>query len=279
MLIPPAGFSKMIFLLPLLAGYFLLQGLYFILIRTLQRRDGTAHPTSGYALGPTDASTAILLVHGFSDSPLTWQREARALAELGYYVCVPEVSHDLTESAWHADLLTRLQQLKSRHKHIILWGHSMGGALVTRLATQIEVDALVLWAPFFAPRMGRRSARFLYLLHRLAFRYPHTPTFFPTERTVHGDEALSYRVRRIIPIKTFAATLRTQYLAQQALPSCPIILLLSQRDTVVDNTATLKSLPNATILWAHNPHSSHALPNAVDWRENLSATLAALPKF
>ncbi len=266
-------------LLLALAAYLLLQGVYVAIIRYLRRKERPVSPTSGYALGPTDAATAILLIHGFSDSPLTWQREARALAERGYRVVVPEVSHDLTEKEWFPTLSQTLAQLKSRHPRLILWGHSMGGALATSLAAKHTVDALVLWAPFFAPRMGRGCARLLFILHRIFLRYPHTPTFFPSERIVHGDEVLSYRVRRIIPTKTFAAALRTQYLAQRAHPSCPTLLLLSQRDTVVDNRTTLKLLPSATLLWAHSPHSSHALPNAEDWRDNLTATLAALPEL
>ncbi len=260
-----------------LAGYLLLQLLYTAVILRLRQGDRVADSTEGYALGPNDTPTAILLIHGFSDTPRTWQREARALAELGYRVVVPEISHEATEKAWFATLNTHLAELKAHHRHVLLWGHSMGGALATTLAAQTEVDALVLWAPFFAPRMGRLPARILFILHRLFLRIPQTPTFFRSVRVVHGDEALTYRVRKIIPTRTFAAALRTQYLAQRAHPSCPMVLLLSQRDTVVNNRVTLRQLPSATLLWAHSPYSSHALPNAADWRENLSATLAALP--
>jgi CheY-like chemotaxis protein len=51
------------------------------------------------------------------------------------------------------------------------------------------------------------------------------------------------------------------------------IIILSQRDTVVDNAPVKRAFPNAHYLLAANPRSSHALTNAVDWQENLTAIL------
>ncbi len=255
--------------------YALLQAGYVAWVALRRHTDLTIPQPHPYALGNPDAKTCIILVHGFADGPQAWQREAEELAQRGYRVVVPHLCHTETADAWLAQLEALLKDLRTQHKQLILWGHSMGAALSLIVSQRIVPDALVLWAPYCAPRLGRRFAKLLYCLHRLLFLYPWSPTFFPSERHGKGSPETHYRIRRIISRKTFASVLAVpDYLPPP--PTLPTILLLSQRDTVVDNHVTLATLPQAHLLWAHNPTSSHALTNASDWQENLDATLQAL---
>ncbi len=257
-------------------GYLALQFGYFIWIRWRQYLDRlrVVAPVP-YALGKSDSKTCIVLVHGFADGPQAWQREAECLAERGYYVVVPHLSHAETADVWLAQLETLLRTLRTTHARLILWGHSMGGTLSLILSQRVTLDALVLWAPFYAPRLGGCLTSLLYSLHRIVLLYPWSPTFFPAERYGKGTPATHYRIRRIVSRKTFASVLALPERIPTP-PSIPTVLLLSQRDTVVDNRAILAHLSHAHLLWAYDPISSHALTNAADWKENLDATLRAL---
>ena len=265
-----------LFVLGIAAGvWLLLQFLYLLVIECVRRRDRAA-PTTPYALGSLAAENAAILVHGFADTPQAWRREAEMLATRGWRVLVPELSHDGTEADWLPLLVATLREAKAAHGRVVLWGHSMGGAMALAAARRETPDALILWAPFFAPRLGRTFTKLLYRLHRLLFLYPFVFTYFPALRQAKGSPASTYRVRRVIPVRTFAAMLRTQRLAQGEPPACPTLLLLSRRDRVVDNRAALRALPAAGQTFAAAPESGHALTNAADWAANLDASLAWL---
>lgn len=250
-----------------------LQAGYALVVEALRRGDRRASPTASYALGPKTAETAMVLLHGFADTPEAWRREAEALAVQGFRVLVPELSHDADAEAWLTAVRTTFAEARTHHRRVVLWGHSMGGA-VALASSALRPDALILWAPFLAPRLTWGLVRALYAVHRALFLWPHTPTWFPAERHGKGTPSTRYRVRRIIPTRTFAAMLGIP--RRIAPPACPTLVLLSRRDTVVDNRATRAVLPFATFLEAADPRSGHALTNAADWPANLSASLAWL---
>lgn len=251
-----------------------MQGGYVLLVEWVRRGDCQADLAEGFALGSETADTAMVLLHGFADTPEAWRREAVALAGKGFRVMVPCLSHEATEAEWFAEVEAVVRAARERHRHVVLWGHSMGGAVALAVAERVRPDALVLWAPFLAPRLGRVCVSALYALHRLLFIWPHTLTWFPAERRGRGMPSTYYRVRRVIPTRTFAAMLRMQYYACAAKCECPTLVVVSQRDRVVDNRVTRKRLPKATFLNAADVLSGHALTNAVDWKDNLEASLS-----
>lgn len=256
-----------------LGAWVTLQPLYALFVETLRRGDRHANPVASYTLGPSTAETAMVLLHGFADTPEAWRREAESLATHGFRVFVPELSHNADAAVWLATVRATLTEARAHHRKVVLWGHSMGGAAALAAST-LHPDALILWAPFLAPRLTWGFVRTLYVAHRALFLWPYTPTWFPAERHGKGPHPTHYRVRRIIPTRTFAAMLEMP--GRAVPPACPTLVLLSRRDTVVDNHATRGALPTATILDAANPHSGHALTNAADWFDNLSASLAWL---
>lgn len=104
---------------------------------------------------------AVLLFHGYNDSPASLDGVARKLHEAGWTVRLPLLpGHGRTLDsfdAWTADeLLAQARdeyaQLRATHKTVVVGGISMGGAAATWLAAETDADGLVLFAPMlFVP--------------------------------------------------------------------------------------------------------------------------------
>ncbi|MDO4527855.1 MAG: alpha/beta fold hydrolase, partial [bacterium] len=213
---------------------------------------------------------AILLIHGFVDLPLAWQRQADVLAQKGYYVLVPQINHEYPNT-WMPMLEAHLSHLCKTYPHVELWGHSMGGALALALAQKkFPLKRVVLWAPFLAPYLTRPLTTILYFFHRLVLFGPRTFTFFPSHRRAKGEPTACYYVNCTLPIQTFATLLQTQYLAIAAKQKAQLLFVLSHRERVVSNSAILKRFKDETILWAAHPSSEHQLTNTSDWLKNLN---------
>ena len=263
-------------LLCIIGAYGLLQLLYLLMIEGLRRWDARfVPPSAGYEIAPRGAPNgwAAVLLHGYGDSPEAWRRQAVWLAAHGWQVEVPLLSHEADAQIWCQAAVTALKRAQSRAQHVCLWGHSMGGAVALTAAAEVSPDAMVLWAPFFEPALGWRLTRLLYGVHRLLFLWPRVLTFFPAHRRAKGEPSFDYRFQRTLPVRTFRAMLQMPRLAAEARVTCPVTVLLPHRDTVVRTAATRCALPGATFLMATDPRSTHALTNAIDWRENLLATL------
>jgi carboxylesterase len=100
---------------------------------------------------------AALLVHGFIGSPTDYGQLPRLLFEKGYTVSVPLLPRhgtspkdfsNVTPEELEEFVLLEYQKLKARYKEVVLIGFSMGGALSILTATKIQVDKLVLLAPY-----------------------------------------------------------------------------------------------------------------------------------
>jgi carboxylesterase len=116
---------------------------------------------------------AVLLLHGFGDTPRTLAYLARALADAGYTVQVPLLpGHGRTIDAfgrtrakeWITAARESYAALRASHASVSVMGLSMGGALGIILAADApELPALALVAPYVSmPRRARVVAR----LHR-----------------------------------------------------------------------------------------------------------------
>ena len=142
---------------------------------------------------------AVLLLHGFGDTPQAVRDLAAALAERGWSARAPLLpghGRSLADFArsrashWIAHARRELEALRERHEEVHLVGLSMGGAIAAILAAEDAAAgraprSLSLLAPYIdMPRPVRRLAR----CHRLF-----TP-FVPyaagrSERSIHDPEA------------------------------------------------------------------------------------------
>ncbi len=102
---------------------------------------------------------AVLLLHGFGDTPQTLERLARALYANGWTVRAPllpghgrtlEAFHASRGAEWTATARDAFDRLRATHDRVAIVGLSMGGALATSLAVAVGARAvtLVLLAPF-----------------------------------------------------------------------------------------------------------------------------------
>lgn len=94
----------------------------------------------------------ILLMHGFTGSPVSLRPLAELLAKRGFAVEMPLLpGHGTTPrdllpfryADWRAEALAGLQRLRARTERAVVVGLSMGGTLVLDLATTENVDGVV----------------------------------------------------------------------------------------------------------------------------------------
>lgn len=125
--------------------------------------------TSSFDLGPPDASTAVLLLHGFTGSPWEVRPLAESLAARGFFVRAPRLPghgttpEDMLWVTWREWLAAAEAAFDSltRFPRVCIAGLSMGGLLGLLLAERhgARVSKLVLMAPVM--RVQRRAGRLL----------------------------------------------------------------------------------------------------------------------
>lgn len=105
---------------------------------------------------------AVLLIHGYNDSPRSVERIAERLQRAGWTVRLPLLpGHGRSLEAWdawtaeEAVALVRAEYetMRTRYRTLVVGGLSMGGALAAWMAAEGEPDGVVLYAPMlFVPR-------------------------------------------------------------------------------------------------------------------------------
>ncbi len=105
---------------------------------------------------------AILLFHGYNDSPASLDGLARVLHAAGWTVRLPlHPGHGRALRAFDAwtaaELLARARDeyeaLRATHATVVVGGISMGGAVACWLAAETDADAVLLFAPMlFVPQ-------------------------------------------------------------------------------------------------------------------------------
>lgn len=109
-----------------------------------------------------DGKRAILLLHGYNDSPQSLDQVAQALYAAGWTVRLPLLpghgrSLDAFDSWTQVELLAHVREeytaLRAAHSTVVVGGLSMGGALACWLAAESDAAGVVLFAPMlFVPR-------------------------------------------------------------------------------------------------------------------------------
>jgi carboxylesterase len=223
-----------------------------------QRRNpytGVLYGAEELDLGPRDADTAVILVHGFVGASNNFNELPKRLADAGYRVRALRLpGHGTTpfdlEQAPPADMLNyvvaEVRTLKEQHKHVFLVGHSMGGALGVLAATTSDVDGLVLAGPHF-----KVTHRWFYLLPvetwnaltGWAVRWVYKgDAFIQVERAEVKHDIVSYRY---IPAAGTAAIQHFAALARDpdtlAMVDCPVLMLEGTLDLAASPAAAEKA--------------------------------------
>lgn len=215
------------------------------------RRTGILLGAESLDLGPRNADTAVILVHGFVGGSNNFNELPQQLADAGYRVCALRLPghgtspFDLQETQASEILNYIIEQariLKEQHRKVYLVGHSMGGAFSVLAATTTDVDGVVLAAPYF-----RITQRWFYILPvetwnsltGWAIHWVYKgDTFIQVNRAEVKHEIVSYRY---IPAR---ATAMIQRLAAQARDpdilanvTCPVLVLEGAQDLAASPAA------------------------------------------
>jgi carboxylesterase len=145
--------------------------------------DGVVRGAATIAFSPDAPAvaddSAVLLVHGFGDTPQSLEYVAAAFRERGLTVLAPLLPghgrslRDFARSTgdeWIAAVRAAYDELRARHHQVAIVGLSMGGALSAIVASEhSDIPALVLLAPYLNASAGpRRLARWRGLVTAVA---------------------------------------------------------------------------------------------------------------
>ncbi|MDA1190361.1 MAG: alpha/beta fold hydrolase [Candidatus Poribacteria bacterium] len=206
---------------------------------------------------------AIVLVHGFPSSP----RESRCLAALlnahgwtTHGVLLPGFGGQARSMAnysaddWVAAVTDRIAKLRQEHRKVVLVGHSMGGAVVTEAARRVQVDGVVLLAPFAwkEPVVVTTFWGIVRLFSPTYFK-PFKKTNFDTQRARNtidrffpgadvSDEATRRALRQVGMKKSLLLEVRRIGTEPYRVPfpNIPMLLMQGDADPVVKPESTRK---------------------------------------
>src|SRR6187549_1740011 len=102
---------------------------------------------------------AVLLIHGFNDTPQSMAYLASAIHRAGWTVSVPRLpghgvglrvmARESRAALWMSTVASAYENLRSTHKTVMVCGQSMGAALAVLLSdSHPDIPALALLAPF-----------------------------------------------------------------------------------------------------------------------------------
>ena len=182
---------------------------------------------------------AVLLVHGYNDSPQSVASLAASFHARGWSVRVPLLpGHGRTLRAfaesnsrlWLSAVREELATLLATHDHVAVGGLSMGAAMCFVLAAEHpEVRAVVAFAPYLRVSMPIRSLEVLAPVATLTSRY----VWGGANRSVHdpvaADRMIAYG--RSTP-RLLIELARIVQLARSSLPcvSQPVLVVQSRED-------------------------------------------------
>jgi carboxylesterase len=234
--------------------------LYSLAMKRLYRRweAGIERDAEGVRAGCREftlgqGEDAVLLVHGFGDSPAIFQRIGPALAAKGFtchgirlpQFAVPMTRYRTTSAVqWREALRSAIGELRRRHRQVYLLAHSLGAAIAVEAVSEpaAAVDGMVLLAPLFDVSNRRSplvSARTWYrLLDSLLLFTDYVRTAYPVD--LWDKSALTFLrddkfIPRVVIRELFALVARNQQRAKTF--RIPLLMILARHDQVVDNAA------------------------------------------
>jgi carboxylesterase len=228
--------------------------------------------------------TAVLLVHGFPGTPAEIRPMARVLHDAGYAIqgiLLPGFGPQFASlpgrapQDWVTAVIAAVIQLRATHSHVVLLGLSMGGAIALQAAVHVDLDGLILAAPFHHlggpawmgaiwPAIRPVVARIRpFRLIRPDFSDPHTRSTFaeylpgldPDDPAV--QQALRNFSLPVALLEKVAQTGEKGYEAAAVLPPLPLLVLQGADDEVVipSRTAELRRrLPEHTYVEVPGDH-------------------------
>ncbi len=182
---------------------------------------------------------AVLLLHGYNDSPQSMELIAAALHARGWSVRVPLLpghGRRLQDWAatraedWEAAVRTELAALQAKHASVAVGGLSMGGALAFILASeQPSVRAVVGFAPYLHNSVPVGVLEFIAPVAAFGAKYLASGGASSVHDLVASDAMIAYRMstpRLVVELE------KVVVLARKALPAVkqPVLVVQSRED-------------------------------------------------
>lgn len=182
---------------------------------------------------------AVLLLHGYNDSPQSMQSMAAALHARGWSVRVPLLpGHGrrlqdwatARATAWEDAARVELAALRNAHTDVAVGGLSMGGALAFILAAeQPDVRAVMGFAPYLHASLPVEMLRFIAPVASLGAKYLMGGGSRSVHDPVAAEAMIAYRVstpRLVVELEKVVMLARTQ------LPQVrqPVLVVQSRED-------------------------------------------------
>jgi carboxylesterase len=220
-----------------------------LLARRPRGPDGIVIGGHAVSLDASD-TRAVLVLHGFGDTPQSVAPVAHALHIAGWTVRAPLLAghgRSMREMATHgaADWLATARDayaaLRRSHTHVALVGQSMGGALAVQLAVEAPPPGVVLLAPYL--QMPAPIWRTSHLLQLLAPVVPYWTSRTPP-RSIHDPAALARARAHVATSATALAELRrVSDGARAVLPrlASPTLVLQSREDNRIAPTTAAET--------------------------------------
>jgi carboxylesterase len=206
-------------------------------------------------LGAEDAGRAVLMVHGFIGAGNNFNDLPDRIAAEGWRVRImrlpghgtsPRDFEKVTEDDLYRAVREEFEALQAKYPHVVLLGHSMGGALCTLLAAEADVDGLVLGAPYF-----KVTHKWFYILPPEAWTTMTSPfmrwarkgkTFMQVNRKEVKDQIVAYRWTPMRGTKTLmkvGRNARNPELLGNV--TCPVLLIHSPLDIAASPKAAAQA--------------------------------------
>lgn len=252
--------------------------------------DGVRSGCEAFATG--EGRTAVLLVHGFGDSPALWKNMAPELSQSGYHVRAIRLNgfagpsneaKNVSLESWQAQVRKAVLELNEHHQSVWIAAHSLGGAVTLSVFPAIEgrVAGIILVAPLLEVSSQRSPVlhpkTWFKIVDTLALCTRRVQSIFPVD-AVDSSVQEGYPREEFIPVTIIRSLFDAEKEAWAArhhrFP--PVLLLQAQQDRVVDNAAAsrffeqIQSDKKECLVF---PASGHIIPRDRQWREALAAMM------
>jgi len=249
--------------------------------RTVTRdANGVLTNAAPYTLNGTSGA-AILFIHGFADTPNTYQLLAPRIHNLTNATCrvmrLPHISVPLrlqrhaTLDGWLDAIRDEVARLRACHKKVFIAGHSLGAGLAL-LATHNDnalANGVIVFAPLIhVPRKWGISLGLVFtVVSRCLIFTRALHNHFPAIIKTKDGRVYDYRRDRYIALEIYRALFKMTRLLVASPPPCHenILAFISSRDRVIDIDAATRYLANTRIITTSE--AGHVLTLDVGWEK------------
>ena len=251
-----------------------------------RNEDGIRVGCEAYSVGPVDSDTALLMVHGISDSPHIYRKVSGYLSEkkvrcrcmrlTGFGESVSEYQK-ANIAQWLEDVDREVKALKEKHSKVVIVAHSLGGAISIHYVANNpgRVDGLVLAAPAVDVSSKRSPVLKVRSWHKLLRS---TLCFSRITYSPFGVDALDEKEREnklrtpYTPISVIDQVFELVDRNQEAPKKLklPICFVLAEDDQVIDNAAAKKFAEKCAsdkVKLQLLDRSAHAIPVDFQWKK------------